>query len=496
MSVENKIILNIISDNLSKEHLKDENTIKQTKRTKRILCEPTFKSKESFPVSRLLALRDLLEDRLLLEKSSCKSRVKKRLNFVNGLIAVNKLETIELASDKFTRETSYGYLKPYKIGRVHSGDASVPYFPKDMRYLLLKDLYVDFDLVNCHPTILYEFSVNHTDLETPNLESLVVDRDKFKQDVLSELGPVRNLKVAILVSINFSKEGFTSKSHTLMALHEEIKALRVFIKEYFAKRYPDFSIEGMPLSTVQSHFCCSRESELVLALRDYLHLSINSIPEQLHFIPLYDGAYLHHEDYTVHYELGKYVSKFNKTQAYLKFEQKEIEANEDDVLLEHDLEKYLTIQKFLQFMDLRRFNSLLEVLDIPPFKIPEELLETILIELSDRSTLISGIKLKRKKLKLEMKKKSKKELPVEHLKQTLQDIEESLDSITPLGFLAENHSSSIRDLSMKFHSSVRNMLLIRTGCVEDRGKLLTKQDLDGLIDEPGLQQNAVIQPLF
>jgi hypothetical protein len=482
MLIERKIILNRIDDNQSSKHLKNEGTIKVEKYVKKTLHEPIFKTKESFPVSRSLALRDLLEDRLLTETSSGKSSLKKRLNFTNKIITVNKLETIGLASDKFTRETCYGYLKPYKIGRVYSGDGSIPYFPKDMRYLLLKDLYVDFDLVNCHPTILYEFAVSRTSLETPYLKALVVGRDKFQQDVAAELGSGKNVKVSILVSFYAAEKNFGSKSRMLISLHEEIVKLRVFIKEDFTKRHPDFSTEGMSLGTIQSHFCCSRESELVLALRDFLHLNIESIPEQLHFIPLYDGAYLRHEDSSVHHELEKYVLKFNETQTYLKFEKKEIKGNEDDVLLEHDLKKYLIIQKFLQFMDLHKFNLLLEALGILPFKIPEELLKNIQIELSGRKKEIYDIRVERKGLKDEIKRRNKKELPMEQLQQSLLSLEKNLDSITPLGFLATNHSSSVRELSKKFQSRVRNMLLTRTGCIQDESKKLTQEDLEKLID--------------
>jgi hypothetical protein len=71
----------------------------------------------------------------------------------------------------------------------------------------------------------------------------------------------------------------------------------------------------------------------------------------------------------------------------------------------------------------------------------------------------------------------KNELLVTQSQQSLLSLEKHLDSIPPLGFLAKDHAASVRELSKKFQSRVRGMLLARTGCTQNTSKILTHEDL-------------------
>jgi len=53
---------------------------------------------------------------------------------------------------------------------------------REIRHSLCKNLYVDFDIVNCHPTILYQickYNSNNYDLKYSNLEKCVNNRDYY-----------------------------------------------------------------------------------------------------------------------------------------------------------------------------------------------------------------------------------------------------------------------------------------------------------------------------
>ena len=52
---------------------------------------------------------------------------------------------------------NYIKCKGIKYGRVNPKNGlGMHYMRKEIRHTLLKDLYVDVDIVNCHPTILYQ----------------------------------------------------------------------------------------------------------------------------------------------------------------------------------------------------------------------------------------------------------------------------------------------------------------------------------------------------
>ena len=95
----------------------------------------------------------------------------KVLPFRDELLQINKYKT---KYNKVTKTYIASHALPkHKWGRVvPSNYLSLSIFHRPTRHALCDDNYIDLDLVNCHPTILYQFSKNKN-LKKPFLEKYV-----------------------------------------------------------------------------------------------------------------------------------------------------------------------------------------------------------------------------------------------------------------------------------------------------------------------------------
>lgn len=406
---------------------------RDTNKSKKILHPPTFYTKESIEISRLLVLRDILEDLHEDPLNRDLEKVSRRLRLVYDILAT---EEVGFEGRYLERSVEYGFLYPNKVGRIYSLRSSIPQLPKDLRYFLFQGNYKDFDLVNSHPTFLYEFVSMHTDLKLSSLEELVLNRQKVMDRVLAELGPKTNAKKSILIAF-YSDTGYNTLSKSLKELHSELIVVRKALREYCHENNL-FSTENMRDTRVQSFFGMTRESELLLDLRSFLIKKIGHTAADLHFIPFFDGAYVKHSDFETDKKLRTYVEDFNKLQKFSKFIEKPISYNKEDALVtEEDVTSYENLHKFTKNLSARAFNRLLKNLGVPLFSIPENLLLEILEE------------------------SSKQEMSVEDNTSTL-----------PAGFISKKHNEEIRRLSRAHKARFRQTLLAKT-----KGSLLKMEEL-------------------
>lgn len=92
-------------------------------------------------------------------------------------------------------------------GRVYAKRSlSLGSIRKEIRHTICKDLYVDIDIENCHPTFLNQICVKN-DIECKNLTKYVTDRESILKDVMTKYDSSRdqakNLFIALLYGGNF-----------------------------------------------------------------------------------------------------------------------------------------------------------------------------------------------------------------------------------------------------------------------------------------------------
>lgn len=359
----------------------------------------SFETKEEFKTLELLTLRDILEDLMFEQglgnkKETLYKRINRRLNCVNSVLLGTEND-ITVTDGCFSRTTSYGFLHKFELGRIFPKHCSVSQFPRDIRYHLFKGdnnycgEYADYDLKNCHPTILYEFVSMHTSLNTPCLQELVLNRYDFNKRVSSQLKDKNNVKIDILIALY--SDNFKSRSNLLRNLHSEVVEIRKEIQEYVKndERYNQFV--GSRSVTIQSYYCMTKESETLLALKTFLHDKLGNSSDGLHFIPFFDGVFMRHEKQDFNKRLYDYVVEFNLSQRYLVFEKKAITLPDDCIVTDKMFKEYLHLRRTLNQLSVRQFDKLVAKLNIEPFTIPESLLIEINNDLNQVEEKSAGL---------------------------------------------------------------------------------------------------------
>lgn len=393
----------------------------------------SFCTKESFNVRKLLVLKHILEDLELESKNQKLIKIKRRLNCVNRILLTQAKES-SLHGEFLNRNTSYGFLNNNKIGRIFTEELSIPQFPRDLRFHLFKTDYQDFDIKNCHPTILYEFVYKNTSISAPYLTELVLDRESFRSKVSSQLNSNEDVKKVILIAL-YSGENYSSKSHILREFHSELTRIRVALRD-FVREQPQYElIKEKKLNTIQSYYCMTIESETLLRLRSFLHEKIKDDTSSLHFIPFYDGAFVRHDNFFIDVKLDEYVREFNLSQQFLVFEKKVMSLPDDCVVTQSLYTDYENLQQTLNKLEVSDFNKLLLKMEIEPFSIPEPLF----------SELIQDIKEKKERF----------------------DKGESLEVGFKSGYIDPQYVFYVRQLSRKFYWKVRKKLMVETDCSLD-----------------------------
>lgn len=152
--------------------------------------------------------------------------------------------------------------------------------------------------------------------------------------------------------------------------------------------------------TIQSFFCQTRESEILLDLKDFLWKALEKYYEEknaekdlsrpwlfltvepptnehLEFVPFFDGAYLKFNYIGMHREIENLIREYNANQeGFIQFKIKEIDA-EFDLLKKEDFKKILLINDFLGKLTVRRFHRMLTELQISPVCFDQKMLTCI-----------------------------------------------------------------------------------------------------------------------
>ena len=99
----------------------------------------------------------------------------KSINFLN-----QKLNVIDYSNTFITPIYAFfykkfekiGYKNEKQVGRLYNKN-SINTLSREIRYYLLKDEYTNFDIVNAHPTILFEFAKEHSLKLNGSLENYI-----------------------------------------------------------------------------------------------------------------------------------------------------------------------------------------------------------------------------------------------------------------------------------------------------------------------------------
>jgi hypothetical protein len=199
-----------------------------------------FISHELLHVKKAINIRRIIDyylwayDKQLTESEKIKGKRNSRilLLLLSGIAeGTYKLEFINTKL-YLKSNSSYGYTKKYSYGRLYPIKVSISHISREFRYYLFKDLYDDVDIINAHPTILYDYAISRN-ISMSSLNSLVNNRELFYETIKEQYGGSEKIdpKKLALIALNMNKTDF--KSDLLNNLTRDLNEIREKLYEEF-----------------------------------------------------------------------------------------------------------------------------------------------------------------------------------------------------------------------------------------------------------------------
>lgn len=413
------------------EHILTEITEKEKRKPKEIVLNEinelsdSFSTVEFYPISKLIVLHNYLSDLAIdfplrsgdrlfesKEKSTKSCRIHTQLKVIERILNLKDDVPCVVDRDTLIVLNAYGYRSHHCKGRLYGRRNTMTLISRQCRYYLFEGTYFDVDLKNAHPTMLLFYATSNG-IKTPILEEYVSNREEFLARLVEQSNMKRNeAKLAVLRTINVLTDRYLPEP--LKPLFHEIIPIREHLfnsnlvnniselgeycltRESFMKR----NLDQQKVS-LQSHYCTSEESKCLDILREVcLHkglldrkAKLSKESRNLSFIPFFDGAYITFDSLTRLEEVESIIADTNNLIAPYIFEVKNIQP-EWDYINEQDLKYYEKIYDFMTKLSVSNIEKLLDFLNIPPFKLNEELLEQI-VEHAKSDTVnktLNGIK--------------------------------------------------------------------------------------------------------
>ena len=140
---------------------------------------------------------------------------------------------IKIKNIKHQKYTKIDYEGEKTVGRLYCRD-SIQTLPREIRYFVFKDDYVDLDIANAHPSILWLYSKKHDLSLNGSLAEYVINRDTVMSKIQQEflIGKKEDItrgevKKHVLKLLNKTwSSNSTTASSTLNALDSDFQAIR------------------------------------------------------------------------------------------------------------------------------------------------------------------------------------------------------------------------------------------------------------------------------
>ena len=375
--------------------------------------EDSLVSFERLNAKKSLSIYNYLKYKLptIKDEETRKWYVKSIRFFENTLSKIKNSESFITPYDIFIyhRYEKIEYCGEKTVGRLYCLN-SIQTLPREIRYFLFKDDYVDFDIVNAHPSILYLYSINNGLVLNGTLNKYIVERTSVMSEIQQELGIDSSaVKRNVLKLLNKTwEEDPEKKSKTLSKLDKDFQTIRDHLWTSYCngdlqnyespvlksmtkkeKQYtlPDGTVDEKKLLllkkvSLQSFYCQTQESVHLIKLVKFLRQEYEKILEgdsrkkftdyysstdkkveleakhTLFIVPFFDGLYISSPNKNFMNRLGDIVEKYNEQSSVVKFLQKEIEPRVERIPDTDELRKFTIIYEWLGKSSAKHYLSM------------------------------------------------------------------------------------------------------------------------------------------
>jgi len=345
---------------------------------------------------------------------------KQRLWFVKNINFFSQLLTVTDQEKTFITP-SFGFVhrvyemktfkEDSKIGRLYN-KFSIQTLPREIRFYMFKEDYVDFDISNSHPTLLYKYSKTHKLKLNGALQQYVADKKAIMIKIQKEMEESTTLKkpsyseIKELVIKLLNKTWDLKKPHkskTFILLEKDFDLVRNHLWDSFISgEYPDLKapleesinkpakkakyikngiidfvkLHQMKKVIVQSFYFQTQETLHLLKLTSFLRRKYDkfliqedkslftdfypypdkkiklSSKHTLFIIPFFDGLYLSSPCKSFMADLSNLVDEYNtKESDCVIFVQKEIDEEIVHLTDTEELRKFFIINTWLSTIE-------------------------------------------------------------------------------------------------------------------------------------------------
>jgi len=353
-----------------------------------------FSSYEYYKMSDIITIYNCLSDFSL--KYFENKTISRDYEIIKKIVNFDRSSLFKIEEDYIKILRHYKYPSNNEISRIYPvcsyNDSSIVYLSRQIRYCLFKDFYIDIDLVNAHPTILYNFA-SENNIICPNLSLLVHNREEVFSNIMkTENKDKSSIKKKLLVILNLELLKNEKNSFYRELSNEIIEIRETIWKKYVLQETPmkDYLFNKLQFKnkslndqkkSAQTIYCFTKESELINILYNVLINYSKKFNTELSFIPFFDGAYARYKNKTAHSNINEYIDEVNKLIIPFKFVSKPIEPNWS-YLNENILNNYKNIMQLssTDLMSDKQLEILIDHFNIPNNNLCEKAYDIIKAE--------------------------------------------------------------------------------------------------------------------
>ena len=152
------------------------------------------------------------------------------------------------------------------FGRCYGTKGSLETLERECRGTLCKEFYIDVDIKNCHPVLLYQLAQRKYQVEMPEVEKYCDNRDEY----LAKIGDDREAAKKAVITVLYN--GKNEHPH----LEPMVREIRNFIKKHLMEdeAYRELLAyvrkqENNTYGSFLSHILCTEERRAMFAMRHY-----------------------------------------------------------------------------------------------------------------------------------------------------------------------------------------------------------------------------------
>jgi len=202
----------------------------------------------------------------------------------------NKKKGQVQASQEISYSLSRSMVGKLGYGRLYGSKGSFETLEKECRGTICKDYYHDLDIANCHPVLLSQFAKSKFDIDLPEVDKYVENREAYLKEVAGGVMTRDEAKEAI---IKVLYGGLVNDRSFLYPLSLEIRGLskKLFVLPEYAELSKAVKSEKNIYGSFLAYLLQTEERHCMLAMKSYLEKLDWSVD-----VLCYDGVMIRQRD--------------------------------------------------------------------------------------------------------------------------------------------------------------------------------------------------------